>query len=91
MGSMRELTEKTHVKNIVPSVWEVSHKCYFFKNVKKKKQCHLAPVAHSWKPSLSEGREQKDRGSKAMLANSSRDPILKKPTIKKGLVEWFKQ
>jgi hypothetical protein len=42
-----------------------------------------APVA----PSYSRGRDHEDRGSKPAWANSSRDPILKKPFTKKGLVE----
>jgi hypothetical protein len=41
-------------------------------------------------PSNSGGRDQKDHSSKPARANSSRDPILKKPITKKGLVKWFK-
>jgi hypothetical protein len=36
------------------------------------------------------GRDQEDCGSKPAQANSLRDPILKKPITKKGLVEWLK-
>jgi hypothetical protein len=36
------------------------------------------------------GRDQEDRGLKPAQANSSQDPISKKPTTKKGLVEWLK-
>jgi hypothetical protein len=54
-----------------------------------------APVAHACNPSYSGGRDQEDLGSKLAQANSSRDPILKKPYLektlhKKGLVEWLK-
>jgi hypothetical protein len=51
-------------------------------------------VAHLWfkqivqlgtcNPSYSGGREQEDRGSKLARANSSWDPILKKPITKNG-------
>jgi hypothetical protein len=38
-----------------------------------------------YNPSYSGGRDQKDHGSKAALpANSSEDPISKKPITKKG-------
>jgi hypothetical protein len=47
-------------------------------------------VAHAYNPSYSGGRDQKDLGSKPAQANSLRDPILKKPLTKKGLVEWLK-
>jgi hypothetical protein len=33
---------------------------------------------------------QEDHGSKLDQANSSSDPISKKPTRKKGLVEWLR-
>jgi hypothetical protein len=46
-------------------------------------------VAHTCNPSYS-GRDQEDLGLKPAWANSSRDPILKKPIIKIGLVEWLK-
>jgi hypothetical protein len=41
-----------------------------------------APVAHACTPSYSRGRDQKDRGLKTAWANSSRDPISKKPNTK---------
>jgi hypothetical protein len=44
----------------------------------------------AYNPSYSEGREQKDHGSKPTLASSSRDPISKILSTKKGLVEWLK-
>jgi hypothetical protein len=47
-------------------------------------------VAHAYNPSYSGGRGQEDCGSKPAWANSSRDPILKKPFTKIGLVEWLK-
>jgi hypothetical protein len=47
-------------------------------------------VAHACNPSYLGVRDQEDRGSKPALANSSRDPVLKKPITKKGLVEWLK-
>jgi hypothetical protein len=40
-------------------------------------------VAHACNPSHSGGREQENRGSKPSGANSSRDPISKKPFTKK--------
>jgi hypothetical protein len=46
-------------------------------------------VAHACNPSYSGGRDQEDRSSKPAQANSSRDPISKKPITKKGLVEWL--
>jgi hypothetical protein len=45
-----------------------------------------ALVAHTCNPSNSGSRDQEDLG----LENNSWDPILKKPIIKKGLVEWLK-
>jgi hypothetical protein len=47
-------------------------------------------VAHACNPSYSGGRDQEDHGSKPAWANSSLDPILKKPFTKIGLVEWVK-
>jgi hypothetical protein len=47
-------------------------------------------VVHACNPSYSEGRDQKDCGSKPAQANSSRDPISKKPFTKIELVEWLK-
>jgi hypothetical protein len=47
-------------------------------------------VAHTWNPSYSGGRDQEDRSLKPAWANNSRDPILKKPNTKKGLMEWLK-
>jgi hypothetical protein len=43
-------------------------------------------VAHAYNPSYSGGREREDCSSKPAWANSSRDPILKKPITKIGLV-----
>jgi hypothetical protein len=34
---------------------------------------------------------QEDHGSKPVQANSLREPILKKPITKKGLVEWLNE
>jgi hypothetical protein len=45
------------------------------------------PEAHAYNPSYSRGRDQEDHGSKLPWANSSRDPVPKKPITKKGLVE----
>jgi hypothetical protein len=47
-------------------------------------------VTHSCNPSYSGDRDQEGQVSKPAGANSSRDPILKKPFTKKGLVEWLK-
>jgi hypothetical protein len=46
-------------------------------------------VTHTCNPGYSGGREKEDHGLRPAMANSSRDPILKK-LHKKGLVEWFK-
>jgi hypothetical protein len=43
-----------------------------------------ALVAHTYNPSYSEGRDQEDLGLKPAQANSSQDPSLKTPIIKKG-------
>jgi hypothetical protein len=48
---------------------------------------HQAPVAHTYNPSCSGGRDQKDC---QRWANSPQDPISKNPITKKGLVEWLK-
>jgi hypothetical protein len=40
-------------------------------------------VAHTYNPSYSGSRDQEDRGSKPTSANSSQDPISKKPIKKK--------
>jgi hypothetical protein len=49
-----------------------------------------ALVAHTCNPSNFGCRDQEDHGSKPVQANSSQDPILKKPITEKGLVEWLK-
>jgi hypothetical protein len=49
-----------------------------------------ALVAHACNPSYLGGRNQQDHGSKPAWANSSSDPISKKPITKKGVVEWLK-
>jgi hypothetical protein len=41
-------------------------------------------VAHAYNPSYSEGRDQEDCSLKPAQANSSQDPILKKPITKMG-------
>jgi hypothetical protein len=46
-----------------------------------------APGAHAYNPSYSGGRDQEDCGLKSAQANSWKDPVLKKPNTKKGLVE----
>jgi hypothetical protein len=43
-----------------------------------------APVAHACNPSYSEGRDQEDGSLKPARANSLRDPIWKKPFIKRA-------
>jgi hypothetical protein len=43
-----------------------------------------ASVAHAYKPSYSEGRDQEDLGSKPAWTNSSKDPVSKIPITKKG-------
>jgi hypothetical protein len=47
-------------------------------------------VAHAYNPSYSGCRNQEDCGSKPVQANSSGDPVLKIPIIKKGLAECLK-
>jgi hypothetical protein len=55
--------------------------CHF---IAKKQPYSWVLVAHVYNPSYSGGRDQEDHGSKPAWANSSRDPILKKPNTKKG-------
>jgi hypothetical protein len=43
----------------------------------KTRQIRSAPVAHTYNPSYSGGRDQEDQGSKPARANSSQDPISK--------------
>jgi hypothetical protein len=43
-----------------------------------------ALVAHACNPSYSGGRDQEDHGSKPAPANSSQNPILKKPITKRA-------
>jgi hypothetical protein len=50
--------------------------------LKKKKS--QAPVAHTYNPSYSRGRDQEDHGLKLAGANSSQDPIFKNPIKKNG-------
>jgi hypothetical protein len=57
---------------------------------KSKAPLGLDVVAHTCNPSYSGGRDQENPGSKPAQANSSRDPILKIPNIKKALIEWLK-
>jgi hypothetical protein len=53
-----------------------------------KNQCSIQVlVVHTCNPSYSGGRDQKYCDSKPAWANSSKDPILKKPFSKKGLME----
>jgi hypothetical protein len=47
-------------------------------------------VAQACNPNHSGGRDQEDCGLKQAGSNSSRDPILKNPITKKGLVDWLK-
>jgi hypothetical protein len=49
-----------------------------------------ALVAQAYDPSYSGSRDQEDHGLKPAWANSSKDPISKKPTTEKGLVQWPK-
>jgi hypothetical protein len=49
-----------------------------------------ALVDHTCNPSYSGGRDQEDRGSKSVWANSSLRPYLEKSFTKIGLVEWLK-
>jgi hypothetical protein len=55
-----------------------------------KKRVDQVPVAHTCNPSFLGGRDQGDHGLKPAWANSSQDPISKKPITKKGLVEYVK-
>jgi hypothetical protein len=47
-------------------------------------------VTHTCNRSYAGVRDQENQGSKPAWANSSRDPILKIPIRKKGLVECLK-
>jgi hypothetical protein len=47
-------------------------------------------VAHICSPSYSGGRDEEDRGSKPIQANSSASPYLEKPFTKIGLMEWLR-
>jgi hypothetical protein len=47
-------------------------------------------VVHTHNPSYSGGKDQEAPGSKPAQANSSQNPISKKPFTKIGLMEWFK-
>jgi hypothetical protein len=47
-------------------------------------------VAHACNPGYSGGRDQEDCSFWPAQVNSLRDPVSKKPTTKKGLVEWLK-
>jgi hypothetical protein len=50
-----------------------------------------APVAHTYNPSYSRGRDQEDCSSKPACSNSSERPYLKKTHHGKGLVgQWLK-
>jgi hypothetical protein len=49
-----------------------------------------APVAHTYNPSYSGGRDQEDWGLKPTQANSYETLSQKNPTPKKGLVGWLK-
>jgi hypothetical protein len=44
----------------------------------------LVPVAHTYNPSYSGGRDQEDHGSQPAQANSWWDPILKNPSQKRA-------
>jgi hypothetical protein len=56
-----------------------------------KRKVKLAPVAHTFNPSYSGGRDQEDHSLKLSRANSLQDPVSKKKTFhKKGMVEWLK-
>jgi hypothetical protein len=43
-----------------------------------------APVAHTCNPRFSKSRNQEDWGSKPAQANSSQDPVSKKPNTKRA-------
>jgi hypothetical protein len=53
-------------------------------SISKINKASQAPMAHACNPSYSGGRDQEDHGSKPVWANSSQDPILKKPITRKG-------
>jgi hypothetical protein len=48
------------------------------------------PGAHNCNPSYAGSRDLEDLGLKPAQANSSPDPISKKPITKIELVEWIK-
>jgi hypothetical protein len=48
------------------------------------------PVAYTYNPSYSGGRDQDDHGLKLAWANSSMRPYLQKPFTKIVLEEWLK-
>jgi hypothetical protein len=58
--------------------------CLFLYPKQKWKRRSWAPVAHTCNLSYSGGRDQEDRSSKPIWANSLRDPIWKNPFTKKG-------
>jgi hypothetical protein len=51
---------------------------------KKEKEVGQVPVAHSYNPSYSGGRDQEDRSSKPAWANSSRTLSRKNPSQKRA-------
>jgi hypothetical protein len=54
------------------------------------RQLSRVPVAHTCNSSYVGGRDHENHCSKSAWANSSRDPILKIPITKKGLMGWLK-
>jgi hypothetical protein len=56
----------------------------------KSKLTSREPVAHTCNPRYSGYRDQEDCSSRPAQANSSRDPISRKPITKIELVEWLK-
>jgi hypothetical protein len=59
-----------------------------YQKKKQKTRNSQAPVAHTYNPSYSEGRDQEDRSSKPALGKQLMRPYLKNNQHKKGLTEW---
>jgi hypothetical protein len=74
--SKQQLQSKGKVSGM-HSMWV--HKINKYMNKKRRKS--PAPVAHTYNPSYSGGRDQEDCGSKPALTNSSQNPVSKKKLI----------
>jgi hypothetical protein len=57
---------------------------------KKKNKTSWTPLAHTYNPSYSGGRDQEDHGSKSAPGKQFSRSYLKENHHKKGLVKWLK-